>query len=260
GCIVARPGSFHFAVKGSRRQVATEARRVHAGILPDSQIAELYRHGAIAAAADLDAGQVQPASLDLRLGNRAWRVRASFLPGPENCVTDKLGRLSLHEFSLANGAVLETGCVYVVELQESLALPETISATSNPKSSTGRLDIFTRIMADRCQEFDHLPAGYRGPLYIEISPRTFPIVVRSGSRLAQIRFRTGPSQLDDAGLLDLHRSETLVTSATPNISSGGIALSVDLSGNAEGLIGYRGKRHTGLVDVDCRDTYPVLDF
>src|SRR5690606_38500295 len=139
-----------------------------------------------------------------------------------------------------NGAVLETGCVYVVELQESLALPETISATSNPKSSTGRLDIFTRIMADRCQEFDHLPAGYRGPLYIEISPRTFPIVVRSGSRLAQIRFRRGNAQLDDRELRALHQRDFLVASEAPNISSGGIALSVDLGGNAEGLIGYRG--------------------
>ncbi len=231
-----------------------------AGILPDREIAGLHARGAIRTAGPLDDDQIQPASLDLRLGLRAWRVRASFLPGPDMRVADKLERLSLHEFSLEAGAVLETGCVYVIQLQESLELPEAIAATANPKSSTGRLDIFTRIMADKCQEFDKLPAGYCGPLYIEISPRTFPIVVRTGSRLAQLRFRNGNALLDDAALLDLHRQENLVTSESPNISGGGIALSVDLSGNAEGLIGYRGKRHTGLVDLDRKSAYPVLDF
>lgn len=233
---------------------------MQSGILPDKEIAALLASGALAAAEPLESGQIQPASLDLRLGGRAWRVRASFLPGPDTPVAEKLARLSLHEFSLDESAVLETGCVYVVQLQESLALPDGISATANPKSSTGRLDVFTRVMADRCQEFDKLPKGYHGPLYLEISPRTFPIVVRKGSRLSQVRFRIGQSQLDDDELLDLHRRENLVTSETPNISSGGIALSVDLSGNAEGLIGYRGKRHTGLVDIDRRDAYPALDF
>jgi dCTP deaminase len=115
-------------------------------------------------------------------------------------------------------------------------------------------------MTDHGQEFDKIPAGYAGPLYIEISPRTFPIVVRRGSRLSQIRFRRGHAQLSDRELLDLHRRENLIASEEPDISAGGIALSVDLGGNGEGMIGYRGKHHTGLVDVDRRDAYPVLDF
>ena len=159
------------------------------GILPDREIGALFASGALASARPLDHDQVQPASLDLRLGERAWRVRASFLPGPGHTVADKLDRLKLHEIDLAAGAVLETGCVYIVPLLESLALPKSISASANPKSSTGRLDIFTRVMTDHGQEFDKIPAGYAGPLYIEVSPRTFPIIARTGSRLSQIRFR-----------------------------------------------------------------------
>src|SRR5690606_15270349 len=119
---------------------------------------------------------------------KALRVRASFMPGRAHTVADKLERLTLHEIDLENGAVLETGCVYIVPLMESLDLPANISASANPKSSTGRLDIFTRVMVDYAQEFDKVPAGYKGPLYLEISPRTFPIIARRGSRLSQIRF------------------------------------------------------------------------
>jgi dCTP deaminase len=230
------------------------------GILPDHEIAALFSSGALVAARRLDSDQIQPASLDLRLGQKAWRVRASFLPGPEKLVTDKLGRLKLHEFDLTNGAVLETGCVYIVPLLESLALPAEISASANPKSSTGRLDIFTRVMTDRGQEFDKIPAGYSGPLYLEVSPRTFPIVARTGSRLSQIRFRRGNALLSESELQHLHRAETLVATEPPNISGGGIALSIDLGGEKGSLIGYRGKHHTGLVDVDKRAAHEALDF
>ncbi len=230
------------------------------GILPDHEIAALFSSGALVPARPLDADQIQPASLDLRLGQKAWRVRASFLPGPEKLVTDKLDRLKLHEFDLTNGAVLETGCVYIVPLLETLALPGEISASANPKSSTGRLDIFTRVMTDRGQEFDKIPAGYSGPLYLEVSPRTFPIVARTGSRLSQIRFRKGNALLSESELQDLHRAETLVATEPPNISGGGIALSIDLGGEKGSLIGYRGKHHTGVVDVDKRATHEVLDF
>ena len=154
------------------------------GILPDTEIAALFQSGALATPRPLDADQIQPASLDLRLGEKAWRVRASFLPGPAHKVTDKLERLQLHEIDLGPGAVLETGCVYIVPLLESLNLPGHISASANPKSSTGRLDIFTRVMTDRGQEFDKIAPGYSGPLYLEVSPRTFPIVARTGSRLS----------------------------------------------------------------------------
>jgi dCTP deaminase len=232
----------------------------HTGILPDHEIAGLFASGALAAPRPLDTDQIQPASLDLRLGERAWRVRASFLPGPASRVSEKLDRLKLHEIDLGPGAVLETGCVYIVPLLEGLDLPEAIAASANPKSSTGRLDIFTRVMTDYGQEFDKIPAGYRGPLYLEVSPRTFPIVARTGSRLSQIRFRRGAAQLSGSELQQLHQDQTLVAADQPNISGGGIALSIDLGGGPNGLIGYRGKHHTSLVDVDRKAAHEVLDF
>jgi len=230
------------------------------GILPDRDIAELFSSGALIAGRSLDSDQIQPASLDLRLGEKAYRVRASFLPGPGSTVSTKLDRLKLHEIDLTNGAVLETGCVYIVPLLERLKLPADISASANPKSSTGRLDIFTRVMTDRGREFDKIASGYDGPLYMEVSPRTFPIIARTGSRLSQVRFRKGNSLLSEAELHALHDSETLVAAETPSISGGGIALSIDLEGDREGLIGYRGKHHTGLIDVDKRGAQSVLDF
>lgn len=230
------------------------------GILPDQDIKALFESGALKTPRALDKDQVQPASLDLRLGEKAWRVRASFLPGPNHSVADKLDRLKLHEIDLTAGAVLETGCVYIVPLLETLALPSDISASANPKSSTGRLDIFTRVMTDHGAEFDKIAAGYHGPLYLEVSPRTFPIVARTGSRLSQIRFRTGHAVLSETELHDLHDTETLVATDPPNISWGGIALSIDLAGDENGLVGYRGKHHTGLVDVDKRAAHDVFDF
>jgi dCTP deaminase len=231
--------------------------RSGAGILPSQGIAALAEAGAITAALPFAPDQIQPASLDLRLGSHAFRIRASFLPGPRLTVALRLAELSLHEIDLSAGAVLETGCVYVVPLMESLALPADIAAAANPKSSTGRLDVFTRVIIDRTQEFDKVPAGYQGPLYLEISPRTFPVVVRAGSRLSQIRFRRGASRLDDAALLRLHQDETLVD-GTPNIA-GGLAVSIDLEPR-EGIVGYRAKRHTGVIDVDRRAGYDLLDY
>lgn len=233
---------------------------VKTGILPDAEIASLFSQGSLKVERPLDDDQIQPASLDLRLGNVAYRVRASFLPGPRSLVSEKLDRLKLHEISLDAGAVLETGCVYIVPLMESLQLPEDVSASANPKSSTGRLDIFTRVMTDYGQEFDKIPAGYSGPLYLEVSPRTFPIVVRPGSRLSQVRFRRGNALLTEEDLAALHERETLVASDTPNISGGGIALSIDLNGGESGLIGYRAKHHSGLIDVDLKAAHDVRDF
>ena len=231
-----------------------------AGILPSHAIQALVGGGAIRIAKPLVEGQVQPASLDLRLGARAHRVRASFLPGSRMRVADKLEQLALHEIDLSGGAVLETGCVYIVPLLESLALDAGIAAAANPKSSTGRLDVFTRVIADHAQEFDKIDAGYAGPLYAEISPRTFPILVREGSRLAQIRFRRGSAVCSDADLRALHQHEGLVSAAQANIE-GGLALSVDLRGETEsGLIGFRAKRHTALVDLDRVAVYEALDF
>jgi dCTP deaminase len=235
------------------------------GILPDRMIAALAADGAIAPARPFAADQIQPASLDLRLGAVAYRVRASFLPG-RTSVAQRIADLKLHEFSLADGAVLETGCVYIVPLLESLALPKDIAAAANPKSSTGRLDVFTRVIADQTRGFDRIEAGYRGPLYAEISPRTFPVLVREGSRLSQIRFRHGHAQLTADELRDLHARERLVDDAAADVSEG-VTFSVDLSGHllspasgAEGIVGYRAKRHTGVIDVERRAGYTVLDF
>ena len=231
------------------------------GILPGHAIEALAEQRAIVTARPFDADQVQPASLDLRLGATAWRIRASFLPGPSETVADRLDRLALHQLDLTAGEVLETGCVYLVELEEALALPSDIAASTNPKSSTGRLDVFTRVIADRSRAFDVVPAGYEGKLYLEISPRTFPILVRQGSRLSQIRFRRGHALLDDAELRALNVAERLVDTARADIAGAGIAVSVDLSGEGfGGLLGFRAKRHTGLIDVDRRAAFEVEDY
>lgn len=229
-----------------------------AGILPDRAIGALIEAGQVRLAAEPDPRQVQPASLDLRLGDVAYRVRASFLPGPERTVAERIAELRLHEIELGRGAVLETGCVYIVPLLESLALAPELAASANPKSSTGRLDVFTRVIADWARAFDQVAAGYEGPLYAEISPRTFPVLVRRGSRLSQIRFRRGEARLDDCELAALHARETLATGPVRLV--GGLAVSVDLEGAADGLVGYRAKRHTGVVDIDRPGAYPVLDF
>jgi dCTP deaminase len=228
-----------------------------AGILPAHHIAELAKSGRIRTAKPLDADQIQPASLDLRLGEIAYRVRASFLPGPELTVGERLATLTLHEFNIAGGAVFETHCVYIVPLMESLALPADIAAAANPKSSTGRLDIFTRVITDHAREFDKVPAGYQGPLYLEISPRTFPVVARAGSRLSQIRFRRGDARLDDRALIALNQKSALVDTP-PNIANG-LAVSIDLAGT-NGHVGYRAKRHTSVIDVDKRGALDILDY
>ncbi len=228
------------------------------GILPAHHIQDLLETGGIRTDGAPAPDQVQPASLDLRLGRVAYRVRASFLPGPRRSVGERVADLAMHEIDLTNGAVLETGCVYIVPLLESLDLPADIAADANPKSSTGRLDVFTRVIADRARAFDTMEAGYSGPLYLEISPRTFPVLVRTGSRLSQIRFRIGRATLGDEETRALDAAERLVAGGEPDIS-GGIAVSVDLKGQG-GVVGYRAKRHTGVIDVDRRDGYAVQEF
>ena len=248
-------------MSGRGAAVAIEVREPEAagGILPSQAIERLIAAGAIRLERPVVAGQIQPASLDLRLGAVAYRVRASFLPGRHCRVADKIAMHALHEVPLAGGAVLETGCVYVVPLMESLALDAGLSAAANPKSSTGRLDVFTRVISDHGETFDQIPAGYAGPLYAEICPQTFPILVREGSRLSQIRFRAGAVQMRDADILALHREEGLVSCADAEIASG-VSLSVDLEGAPEGIIGYRAKRHTGVVDVDRAGGHKIRDF
>jgi dCTP deaminase len=230
------------------------------GVFTARLIDLLHGGGAIRTAQPFDKDQVQPASLDLRLGDVAYRVRSSFLPGPSHSVAERIEALKLHEIDLTRGAVLERGCVYLVPLQESLALPPEVSASANPKSSTGRLDVFTRVIGDRARGFDQMPTGYAGPLFLEVSPRTFPVLVRTGSRLSQMRFRSGDTRLNQSEHQALHLAETLVYGEQTPVGEG-VALSIDLKGDGrDGLVGFRSKRHTAVVDVDKKAALDVLDF
>jgi len=237
------------------------------GVLSGRRIGVLAQSGVFRLAAPLAAGQVQPASLDLRLGPKAWRVRASFLPGRGRCVEDLLGALKYDEISLeGDGAVLERGCFYVVPLLESLRLPETISGAANPKSSTGRLDIFTRLITDNGERFDLVEPGYSGPLFAEVSPRSFSVRARMGSRLNQLRFReheVGSEARDfvlpDPELAALHAKSPLVDG--PLNLRGGVVLRVALAGDDIGpFIGYRAQKHTDVIDVDRIGAYAIDEF
>ena len=236
------------------------------GILSSKQIAHAIEHGVINLASPPLDGQIQPASLDLRLGKRVWRIRASFLPGHGVSVAEKLETIAMHEIDLTRDAVLEKGCVYIAELEESLNLPERLSGFANPKSSTGRLDVFTRMITDGATEFESAAPGYQGPLYAEISPRTFSILVRRGSRLSQLRFRQGASKIDDTDMQRLQDEIGLVHGGGLNGADirDGVPLSVDLSGQANpdlpGLIGWRARKHAGMIDVDRPKTYPVAAY
>jgi dCTP deaminase len=213
-----------------------------AGVLPDRPLAE---------------DQIQPASLDLRLGGHAWRIRASFLPG-DATVAERLPDFEMHRIELGQGAVLEKGCVYLVPLMERLDLPPEVSAVANAKSSTGRLDLFTRLIADRSSEFDRIEAGYSGPLYAEVSPRSFSVLVRPGMRLNQIRFRSGlPAILSDQDLRSLDTAMRLVDGVAH--IDGGLGFSVDLAREGE-RVGYRAKPHTGLIDLDRIGHYDPADY
>ena len=228
------------------------------GVLPSQQIRSMIAGRQILATDAVIPEQIQPASLDLRLGQRAWRVRASFLSGPDKTVGDRLEEFAMHQIDLRPGAVLETGCVYVVELEESLDLQANVSAAANAKSSTGRLDLFTRLIADRTPEFDRIDAGYSGPLYAEISPRTFSVLVRPGARLNQIRFRRGEATLTDAELAELHMQDPLVN-GVPLIDDG-LGFSVDMTPRDDGIVGWRARPHSGLIDLDRIDAYDPAEF
>ncbi|MDA0239319.1 MAG: 2'-deoxycytidine 5'-triphosphate deaminase [Proteobacteria bacterium] len=232
------------------------------GILPCQAIEALIRSREILSEVDILEDQIQPSSVDLRLGTVAYRVRASFLPGSAYTVRDKLDAFTMHKIDLTDGAVLEKGCVYIVPLMESLKLRARTSAMANPKSSTGRLDIFTRLITDHAVEFDRVEAGYKGPLYAEISPRTFSVLVRPGVRLSQLRLRRGSPASSDTAMRRLHERAPLVDAAPgEEIIDKGVAISVDLKGHDDtGIIGYRAKHHTGIIDVERVGYYEVEDY
>ena len=229
-----------------------------AGILSSQEILELINKNIISSDQDIDKDIIQPASIDLRLGIKAWRVPASFLPGKGNKVSSRLKDLAMHEFSLLDGAVLECGCVYIVKLLERVSLTDDLAGIANPKSSTGRLDVFTRLIVDGALEFEDVPAGYEGPLYAEISPRTFSVLVRTGSRLNQLRIRRGQSFTSDKEMEILQEHVGLVRSQDnddlPDTIKNGVPLSVDLVGK-NGLIGYKARKHSKLIDIDKPNFY-----
>ena len=228
------------------------------GVLPSQALKRLIADGAIGAEPAVIAEQIQPASLDLRLGRVAYRVRASFLAGAGRTVADRIAEFEMHRVDLTEGAVLEKGCVYVVPLMEHLALPAGIQAVANAKSSTGRLDLLTRTITDGGTEFDRIPPGYNGPLYAEICPRSFSVLVRPGMRLNQIRFRQGQAVVSDADLAALDAKVGLV-SGTAMISEG-LGFSVDLQPASGTLLGYRAKPHTGVIDLDRIGFYDPAEF
>ena len=229
-----------------------------AGVLSSQEILELIHKNVITSENGIEKDLIQPASIDLRLGIKAWRVPASFLPGKGNKVSSRLKDLAMHEFSLIDGAVLECGCVYIVKLLENVSLTDNLTGIANPKSSTGRLDVFTRLIVDGAMEFEEVPAGYQGPLYAEISPRTFSVLVRTGSRLNQLRLKRGVSFTSDKEMEILQEHVGLVRNQD-NIDlldkiKNGVPLSVDLIGE-NGLIGYKARKHSMLIDIDKPNHY-----
>ena len=228
------------------------------GVLPSQSISKLILKKIIFADREIEKNQIQPASLDLRLGQVAWRIRASFLTGKEKKISDLLDEFKMHQIDLMEGAVLEKGCVYLIPIEENLNLPADLSAIANAKSSTGRLDLLTRIITDKGSEFDRIPSGYNGQLFVEICPRSFSVLVRPGMRLNQIRFRQGQAVLTDKELLALHNKEKLID-CMPKID-GGLGFSVDLKPEKGSLVGYQAKPHTGIIDLSKVNTYNREDF
>ena len=228
------------------------------GVIPSHMIETMVAQGQISISEPLQDDQVQPASLDLRLGHTAYRVRASFLAGQAATVAERLREFEMHRIDLSEGAVLEKGCVYLVPLMEGLDLPPDIEAVANAKSSTGRLDLLTRTITDHGKEFDRIVKGYSGPLYAEICPRSFSVLVRPGMRLNQIRFRLGHAVLSDDALTELHAQTPLVSGEA--VIQDGLGFSVDLSASRNGLVGYRAKPHTGVIDLGKIGAYDPADF
>ncbi len=243
-------------------RTAAAPQRFTTGILPYQAYQEFIRAGRIQADEPFTEGQIQPASIDLRLGAVAWRVQASFLPGKQP-VARKIETLKMHELDLTNGAVLERGCCYIVPLLERLSLPAEIAGTANPKSTTGRLDIFTRLIPDYAEEFEEVKKGYKGQLYLEVSPRTFSVRVHKGLSLNQLRLRRGDPPPSDAALEALDQAEGLVFTGDKQEAATirrGLWVSIDLEGVDGDLIGYRAKHHTPLIDLAKIGHYDPAEY
>ena len=243
---------------------ATEHLQYSTGVLPSQTIRQLIAIGRISSTIEITDGQIQPASIDLRLGQVAYRVRASFLPGRYATVAKKIQDLQIAEIDLTRPTVLEKGCVYIVPLLEELNLPSDIVAKANPKSTTGRLDVFTRLITDYGTEFEWVPKGYTGRLYAEIVSRTFAVTVERGAKLNQLRFMRGTPPSTDRMLLDLNQKERLVyedadSPAAANIDEG-LRISVDLGGNGSDIVAYKAKQNAPAVDLGKINFYDPSEF
>ncbi|HKS06266.1 MAG TPA: 2'-deoxycytidine 5'-triphosphate deaminase [Gemmatimonadaceae bacterium] len=236
------------------------------GVLPHQEIEALIAARRIRADEPITPDQVQPASFDVRLGAKCYRIRTSFLPGKTQRVATKLADLTMHELDLSEPTVLERGCVYLVEAMEEVHLSADVSARANPKSTTGRLDIFTRLITDHSDRFDRVERGYRGKLYVEVSPRTFSVRLQAGIRLNQIRFTRGQPLPADTHVHALHSEHTLLYDAksrplAPEVLEGGLWLRIDLAGDADGdIVGYRARRDAPVVDVTKIRHHPREEY
>lgn len=275
--------------------MSTDTKKVHLrtkGILPVQKLRILADSGIISHAEGypLQDDQFQPNSIDLRLGEKAYRVRCSFLPEDES-VKEKLGKLSQYEFSITDGAILEPNCVYIIPLLEELHLPshispqktlfngrnngvdyqiisgEHLSAKANPKSTTGRLDVFTRVITDYSHRFEEIRSGYKGKMYLEVVPKSFPIKIRTGQRLNQLRIRHGYTVLSDQEILRTHSSDPLLFEESGDPVpvddvkvNNGLFLSVNLHAEEHKIVGYKAKKHRDYIDLDNINYYKIEDF
>ncbi len=226
------------------------------GVLPAQRLREaIAREWMVAGPWRIPAESVQPASVDLRLGDHAWALRCSFLPDSNSTVEEKSEDLAFERIDLRDGATLERDRPYLVPLIEELRLPAEIRAKANPKSSTGRLDVFTRVLTDRNHRFDEIAPGYHGKLYLEVVPRTFAIRVKTGLALNQVRLMTGDARLSDHQLLALHRERPLLYVDSRPVPedelslADGLFVSLDVSGSAEAIVGYRAKKNSLPIDL-----------
>ncbi len=236
------------------------------GILPAQEIQELIDNGKIRSPKPVSEDQIQPASIDLRLGAKAYRVVASFLPNKKSLIGPKIREILLDEIDLTASAVLKPDNVYIAPVMEYLSLPADISGVANPKSTTGRLDVFTRLMAEGQPQFEHVPRGYAGDLYVEIVPRSFPIIVSTGTKLNQLRFVRGDSDVGDEQLRKIAQKRPLVYSGNggspkkPTLD-GGLWVDIDLAGTTDQtIVGYKAKKAPGPIDLAKVGAYNVSDF
>ncbi len=235
------------------------------GILPSQEISNLIARGNIIASPAINPDHIQPASLDLRLGDMAHRVRASFLPGPNSTVDAKIKDLRMTRVDLTGAPVFEKDCVYIVPLVEELNLPENISGKANPKSTTGRLDIFTRLITDYGTEFDRVPPGYKGKLYAEVVSRTFTVAIRAGMRLSQLRFVQGNPRSSDSAIRGLDREEPLVYMNEDSPGKAQVERGLRITINLEGadpseIIAYKAKRYAPAIELDRINHYSTGEF